>query len=99
MMKSWFKLTATKGNVKKRAHKKWLKKTGTWDWLRATEKIIHADYEKTNMMVKTNNMLLELARNGSAIVGNEKWKWECNANEAMPDIKALDLMRCGMLNA
>jgi hypothetical protein len=42
---SWFKLTVPKGKRKKRAHKKWLVKTGVRDYLLEVQKRIEAEID------------------------------------------------------
>jgi hypothetical protein len=83
-MRSWFKLTIPKGKRRKRAHKKFLKKSGTWDWLRECEKQVEFKFKEDKMYDKINNMYSELAVNGFVALGDKKLIW--NNPQSLPDI-------------
>jgi hypothetical protein len=65
---SWFKLITPKGNRRKRAHKKWLKKTGRWRALRRYEGLIEKQLKEENIEEKMNTALFDLAMHGHAVL-------------------------------
>jgi hypothetical protein len=72
-LRKWFKLTIPKGKRKKLAHKKWLKKTGQWAYLRTAEKLIEATFEEHNLHDRINKHFTDLATLGHSEFDIEKY--------------------------
>jgi hypothetical protein len=71
--KPWFRLTIPKGKRKKRAHKKWMKKTGTWNYLRETEKMVSDEIMKPDIQEFIDKRIEEVMIFGHSEMSIEKF--------------------------
>jgi hypothetical protein len=67
-MKQFFKLTMPKGSRKKRAHKKWMKKSGAWSQLKNAEAVIMKDWNDMDMDEKFSKACCDLMTYGHSSI-------------------------------